>query len=91
MNSSGQHTAHLYSANTTPSRFPRNTVLGGMVNLIVISRVKNLPVNEDLSLGDLAHINSNPAFSFALCYSDGYTYINHFMACASYERRSATP
>jgi len=86
VNLSRQHNEHVYSMNTTPS-----TVLGHKVNLIVISRVKILPVDEDLNLRELVHVKSNPAFSFALCYSDGYMNINHMVACASYERRSATP
>jgi hypothetical protein len=38
-----------------------------------------VPVDEDLNLGELAHVKSNPAFSFALCYSDGYMNINHWL------------
>jgi hypothetical protein len=67
VNSSGQHNEHVYSTNTTSCRFPPSTVLGHKVNLIVNSRVKILPVDEDLSLGELVHVKSNPAFSFALC------------------------
>jgi hypothetical protein len=91
VNSPVQHAAHVYSRNTTPCRFPRSTVLGHKVNLIVISRVKVVLADEDLSLAELVHVKSNPAFSSALCYSDGYININHLVACASYERRSATP
>jgi hypothetical protein len=54
-------------------------VLGHKANLVVISRIKTVLVDEDLNLGELAHVKSNPAFSFALCCSDGYMNINHWL------------